>query len=82
MMVLPTLLMIPSAMAFCESFPFSFSFLAMASWIQKPRCVVRLNFPLALRLPIGCFRGPREIGLAGTCAYRNIPGLFSRGPSG
>lgn len=35
MMVLPTLLMIPSAMAFCESFPFSFSFLAMASWIQK-----------------------------------------------
>src|ERR1017187_5464963 len=33
MMVLRTLLMIPSAIAFFESLPFSFSFLAMASWI-------------------------------------------------
>ena len=33
MMVLRTLLMIPSAMAFRESLPFSFSFLAMASWM-------------------------------------------------
>ena len=32
MMVLRTLLMIPSAMAFFESVPFSLSFLAMASW--------------------------------------------------
>ena len=33
MIVLRTLLMIPSAMAFFESLPFSFSFLAMASWM-------------------------------------------------
>jgi len=33
MMVLRTLLMIPSAIAFLESFPFSLSFRAMASWI-------------------------------------------------
>jgi hypothetical protein len=33
MMVLRTLLMIPSAMAFRESFPFSLSFLAIASWM-------------------------------------------------
>ena len=33
MIVLRTLLMMPSAMAFFESLPFSLSFLAMASWM-------------------------------------------------
>ena len=33
MIVLRTLLIIPSAMAFFESLPCAFSFLAMASWM-------------------------------------------------
>ena len=33
MIVLRTLLMMPSAIAFLESFPFSFNFRAMASWM-------------------------------------------------
>ena len=49
MIVLRTLLMIPSAMAFRESLPFSFSFRAMASWM--PVSMISSVSDISLRSP-------------------------------